>query len=101
MVNNSHVTLGPHSPGIATLYHNLGGLDTSADASPRASLTPGAPVEIRERGLGPHHPDVAADLAAHVALLDGQRKFEESNPYTCVRSPSLSRLTGRTTTRSV
>jgi tetratricopeptide (TPR) repeat protein len=35
-------------------------------------------VDIRERALGPDHPDVAADVAALAALLDGQGKYDEA-----------------------
>ena len=35
-------------------------------------------VAIREKALGPDHPDVAADLAALAALLDGQGKYAEA-----------------------
>ena len=35
-------------------------------------------LAIREKKLGPEHPDVAADAAALAAILDGQGKREEA-----------------------
>lgn len=62
----------------ASLYHNLGGLE---HARGRAAL--GEPparwgLRIRERGLGPDHPHVAADKAALAAILDAQGRFDEA-----------------------
>src|SRR3954470_7648413 len=56
----------------ASLYHNLGGLEhvrgRCAGGEPFARRS----VALRAEALGPRHPDVAADLAALAALLDGQ-----------------------------
>ena len=63
---------------LATLYHNLGGLDHA-----RGQYVEGEPyarrgVAIRERLLGPDDPEVASDLAALAPLLDGQGKRQEA-----------------------
>jgi tetratricopeptide (TPR) repeat protein len=63
---------------IATLYHNLGGLEHA-----RGRYAAGEPLArrglaIRERLLGPNHPDVAADLAALAPILDGLLKRQEA-----------------------
>src|SRR5437899_2606067 len=65
-------------PEVATLYHNLGGLEHA-----RGHFAGGEPwarqsVAIREQALGPDHPEVAADVAALAALLDGQGKWDEA-----------------------
>ena len=77
--------LGAEHPDVATLYHNLGGLDHA-----RGHFAAGEPaarraVEIRQRALAAGHPQVtetqfAADLAALAGVLDGQRKYAESEP---------------------
>lgn len=63
---------------LATLYHNLGGLEHArrrfADGEPFARKA----VELREQLLGPDHPDTAADYAALAALLDGQGQYDEA-----------------------
>ena len=54
----------PATPAMATLYHNLGGLEHArgryAEGEPYARRS----VAIREAALGPNHLEVAADLAA-------------------------------------
>ena len=35
-------------------------------------------MEIREKALGQNHPDVAADITALAAILDGQKKYDEA-----------------------
>ena len=37
-------------------------------------------VEIRERELGPEHPDTVADVALLAAILDRRKRFEEAEP---------------------
>lgn len=72
--------LGASHPDVATVWHNLGGLEHSrgrfADGEPYARLS----VQIREAALGPDHVNVAADLGALAGLLDGLRRFEQSEP---------------------
>jgi tetratricopeptide (TPR) repeat protein len=67
-----------HGAVLATVYHNLGGLEHA-----RGRYAAGEPfarraVAIRERLLGPDHPDVAADLAALAPILDAQGKRNEA-----------------------
>jgi tetratricopeptide (TPR) repeat protein len=65
---------------IATIYHNLAGLEHA-----RGQCAVGEPLArrgmaIRERLVGADHVETAKDAAALAALLDGQGKFEESEP---------------------
>jgi tetratricopeptide (TPR) repeat protein len=64
-------TLGPDAPELASLYHNLGGLEHSRGRFARAEPFARWAVEIRERVRGPAHPEVAADVAALAPILDG------------------------------
>jgi tetratricopeptide (TPR) repeat protein len=63
---------------LATLYHNLGGIEHArgryAAGEPHARKS----VELREAELGPHHIAVAADLAALAALVEGRGRLEEA-----------------------
>jgi tetratricopeptide (TPR) repeat protein len=63
---------------LATLYHNLGGLEHARGRCARGEPLARRGLEIRERALGPGHPDVAADAAALAAILDGAGKREEA-----------------------
>jgi len=63
---------------LATLYHNLGGLEHARGRCARGEPLARRGLEIRERALGPEHPDVAADAAALAAILDGAGKREEA-----------------------
>jgi tetratricopeptide (TPR) repeat protein len=72
--------LGPDHPEVATIYHNLGGLEHASGNHARGEPFARRAVEIREQALGPDHPAVAADVAALAALLDGQGKYGESEP---------------------
>jgi tetratricopeptide (TPR) repeat protein len=71
-------TLGPDHAEVATIYHNLGGLEHAAGNYARGEPFARRSVEIRRKALGPDHPAVAADLAALAALLDGQKKYAEA-----------------------
>src|SRR5436309_1759962 len=62
---------GEESPEVATLYHNLGGLEHARGRYSRGEPFARHGLEIRERVLGPGHPNVAADAAALAAILDG------------------------------
>jgi tetratricopeptide (TPR) repeat protein len=69
---------GADDDTIATLLHNIGGLEHA-----RGNFAAGEPaarrsVELRERALGPDHPSVAADLAALAAIVDGQGRYDEA-----------------------
>jgi tetratricopeptide (TPR) repeat protein len=63
---------------MATLYHNLGGLEHARERYAAGEPLARRAVAIRERLLGPDHPEVAKDLAALAALLDGQGKRQEA-----------------------
>jgi len=79
---------GPEASVLASLYHNLGGLEHARGAFATGEPLARRAVAIRTRTLGPEHPDVAADMAALAALLDGQGKYDEPKPCTSRRSPS-------------
>src|SRR5262249_25309978 len=61
--------LGPQHPEMATLYHNLGGLEHARGRFARGEPFARRSVAIREKALGADHPDVAADVAALAAIL--------------------------------
>lgn len=66
------------SSDIATLYHNLGGIEHA-----RGNYAAGEPlarraVEMRTRLLGPGHRDVAADMIALGAILDGLERYDDA-----------------------
>jgi len=64
--------------GIASIEHNLGGLDHARGVPELAEPHARRAVELRERALGPDHPDVAADLAAWAAILDDLGRAEDA-----------------------
>jgi tetratricopeptide (TPR) repeat protein len=63
---------------LATLYHNLGGIQHArgrhAAGEPHARRS----VELRRQVLGPDHPTVAADVAALAALVEGCGRLAEA-----------------------
>ena len=63
---------------LATLHHNLGGVEHArgrfAAGEPHARRS----VALREAALGPHHVLVAADVAALAALVDGVGRLDEA-----------------------
>jgi tetratricopeptide (TPR) repeat protein len=63
---------------LATLYHNLGGIEHArgqyAAGEPHARRS----VELREAELGPDHVSVAADVAALAALVEGLGRLDEA-----------------------
>jgi tetratricopeptide (TPR) repeat protein len=63
---------------LATIHHNLGGLEHERGRYARGEPFARQSVEIRRKALGPNHPEVAADMAALAGLLDGQEKFDEA-----------------------
>ena len=74
-------TQGPNACAVASILHNLGGLEHSRGRFAKGEPFARRSVAIRERALGANHPDVAADVAALAALLDGQgtpRKRKEA-----------------------
>lgn len=70
--------LGASPTTLASLYHNLGGLEHARGRFARGEPWARTSVALRERELGPRHPEVAADLAALAALLVGQGKCDEA-----------------------
>jgi tetratricopeptide (TPR) repeat protein len=65
-------------PDMATLYHNLGGLEHARGRYARVEPWARQAVAIREQALGPEHPAVAADVAALAAILDAQGQEAEA-----------------------
>jgi tetratricopeptide (TPR) repeat protein len=63
---------------LATLYHNLGGIEHArgryAAGEPHARRS----VALREAELGPNHIAVAADVAALAALVEGRGRLDEA-----------------------
>ncbi|MDB4981493.1 MAG: repeat-containing protein [Myxococcales bacterium] len=63
---------------LATLYHNLGGIEHArgryAAGEPHARRS----IEMREAELGPDHVSVAADVAALAGLVEGLGRFDEA-----------------------
>jgi tetratricopeptide (TPR) repeat protein len=69
---------GSNNLVIATLYHNIGGIEHSARRFRRAEPFARASVRLREQVLGSAHPDVAADKAALAAIIEGLGRQEEA-----------------------
>ena len=63
---------------LAALYHNLGGLEHARGRHARAEPFARCAADIRTRLLGAEHPDVARDLAALAAIVDGRGRHEEA-----------------------
>ena len=63
---------------LATLYHNLGGLEHSRGRWALAERYARKGLAIRSQALPPSHPDVAEDLAALAAILHERRKYQEA-----------------------
>ena len=74
-------TLGSAHPELATLYHNLGGLEHARGRYARGEPFARRSVALREQALGLDHPTVAADVAALAALLVGQGKYDEAEAF--------------------
>ena len=70
--------VGHNHSDVATVYHNLGGLEHAAGNWLRGEPFARESVRIRTRIFGRSHPAVAADLVALAALLDQQRKYREA-----------------------
>lgn len=63
---------------LATLFHNLGGLEHSRGRFARAEPWARKSVTVREQAFGKSHVAVAADVAALAAILDGLGKHDEA-----------------------
>lgn len=70
----------PDLSALATLYHNLGGIEHARGHHRRGVLLTRHAVWLRQQLLGASHPLVARDLMALAALLDGQGLYADSEP---------------------
>jgi tetratricopeptide (TPR) repeat protein len=70
--------MGHGHPQLATLYHNLAGLEHSRGRFARGEPIARAGLALRRRTLGREHPEVAADEAALAAILEGVGKRAEA-----------------------
>lgn len=68
----------PDGRSLATLYHNLGGLEHARGRFARAEVLARHAVALRTRALGARHRDVARDLEAWAAILDGLGRHAEA-----------------------
>ena len=68
------IARSPQRRGLAaaTLYHNLGGLAHARGRHAQGEPFARRSLALREALLGRHHPEVAADVAALAALVEGQ-----------------------------
>ena len=77
-----HARRHPVSPGreffLATLYHNLGGVEHSRRRFSRAEKYARRGLELRLKSATRDSLAAASDLAALAAILDGQQQFDES-----------------------
>ena len=70
-----------HADEIATLYHNLGGIEHARRNYAEGELFARMGIELRIRIGGPDGEiALAKDMVALAAILDGQEKFEEAEP---------------------
>jgi tetratricopeptide (TPR) repeat protein len=67
-----------HETDIATIYHNLGGLEHTRGRPAIGERFARKGLAIRRRVTSPGDPDVAADEAALAALLAEQKKYSEA-----------------------
>ncbi|HND52612.1 MAG TPA: tetratricopeptide repeat protein, partial [Pirellulaceae bacterium] len=65
-------------PSIATLFHNLGGLEHAAGAFVAAEPFARKSVEIRRRAVGTAHADYAADVGALAAIVADLGRCDEA-----------------------
>jgi tetratricopeptide (TPR) repeat protein len=63
---------------IATLYHNLGGIEHARRNYAAGEPFARAAVELRTQLAGAEHPTVAADMVALAAILDGLGRCDEA-----------------------
>jgi tetratricopeptide (TPR) repeat protein len=62
----------------AALWHNRGGLEHARGRFARAEVLARRGLALRQEALGPGHMEVARDLAALGAILDGQLRHHEA-----------------------
>lgn len=63
----------------ATLYHNLGGVAHARGRYAAGVVDGRRAVVLREAALGPNHVEVAADVAALAALVEGAGRLDEAD----------------------
>ena len=68
----------PDREALATLWHNLGGLEHARGRYGRAEVYARRGLALRMACLGDRHVDVGRDLAALAAILDGSSRHEEA-----------------------
>lgn len=66
------------SPDIASIYHNLGGLEHTAGNFEAGEPFARKSVAIRRRAVGTAHPDYAADLGGLAAIIGDQGRSDEA-----------------------
>jgi tetratricopeptide (TPR) repeat protein len=80
---------------LATLLHNVGGLAHARGRHGEGEPHARRAAEIRERVLGPDHPDTAADVGALAAILDAQGRHDEAEALYRRALASFERALGR------
>ena len=68
----------PEPAALASLYHNLGGLEHARGHYARAEVFARRGLALRLAVRGGRHPDVGRDLAALGAILDAQARHGEA-----------------------
>jgi tetratricopeptide (TPR) repeat protein len=71
---------GATSREMATLWHNLGGLEHARERFARGEPPARRAVEIARRRFPKDHPERLAHEVAHAALLDGLERHDEALP---------------------
>ncbi|MBS1872107.1 MAG: tetratricopeptide repeat protein [Acidobacteria bacterium] len=71
---------GERHETVATLYHNIGGLEHARECYAAAEEPSRKAWEIRGALLGEEHLNAQADAVAYAAVLDGLDRFDESRP---------------------
>lgn len=66
------------SPDIASIYHNLGGLEHTAGDFAAGEPFARKSVVIRRRAVGTRHPDYAADVGGLAAIVADQGRPDEA-----------------------
>lgn len=72
--------IGPRGDrkALATLHHNLGGIAHARGRYAAGEADGRRAVTLREAALGPNHVEVAADVAALAALVEGAGRLDEA-----------------------
>ena len=73
---------GTASPSdVATLYHNLGGIEYARQNFAIGEALARKGLELRREIAPADDPDLAADMIALAAILDGREKFDEAESF--------------------